>query len=72
MDDGLEWKDGDTMHWWVLLTEDYTVRMSEGARRDRARINAFCSTTLAIEPYHSKPLADHKTQCPKIVLTVFC
>ena len=21
MDDGLEWKDGDTMHWWVLLTE---------------------------------------------------
>jgi hypothetical protein len=52
MDDGLEWKDGDTMHWWVLLTEDYTVCMSEGARRGRALINAF----------PNKPLAGHKKQ----------
>jgi hypothetical protein len=47
MDDGLEWKDGDTMHWWVLLTEDNTVCMSEGARLIRARINAFRSKPSA-------------------------
>ena len=50
VDDGLEWKDGDTMHWWVLLTENCTQCTFEGARRDRARINAF----------YPKPLASQK------------
>jgi threonylcarbamoyladenosine tRNA methylthiotransferase MtaB len=35
-----------------MLTEDHTVCMFEGARRDRARINAF----------HSKPLAEYKNR----------
>jgi hypothetical protein len=52
VDGGLEWKDGDTMHWWVLLTEDYTVCMSEDARPGRARIYAF----------RFKPPSEHKTQ----------
>jgi hypothetical protein len=52
MDNGLEWKDGDTMRWRVLLTEDYTVCMFEGARHGRARIYAF----------PNKPLSRHKTQ----------
>jgi hypothetical protein len=51
VDDGLGWKDGDTMHWWVLLTEDNTVCMSEGARLSRARIYAF----------HFKPPSKHLT-----------
>ena len=38
------------MRWWVLLTEDYTVCMSEGARPDRARIYTFSN----------KPLSEHK------------
>ena len=48
---GLEWKDGDTMHQRVLLTENYTVCMFEDARPDGARINAF----------PNKPVSMHKT-----------
>jgi hypothetical protein len=45
------------MHWSVLLTENYTQCKFEGARRFRARANAFCSTSLAIKPCRSAPLA---------------
>jgi damage-control phosphatase, subfamily I len=46
----LGWKDEYAMGWRVVLTEDNTVCMSEGARHGRTRIGAF----------HSKPLSFFK------------
>jgi hypothetical protein len=71
IDDGLKWKDGYTMYWRVVLTGDYTSCMSEGTRRGRARIYAFCSTTLTIKSYHFKPSSVFKTKPTKSSLGGF-
>jgi len=46
-DDGLKWKDGDTMHWCVLLTEDQRYFKGIGLPGTHAVSKEFKATKLS-------------------------
>ncbi len=52
------WSGKMNMRW---TTVSCCICAPDGARHGRTRMGAFYSTTLAIKPYCSTPLAEHKT-----------